>query len=269
MIIREQFVRVNRYTRPAIKNSGIKGVVWHYTASPKASAQNIRNYFDGTCIADKRYASAHVTIDKKEVIIMIPFNEIAYHAHDRNRCLLKQLQPNANFTAIGVELCIDANSKLESETYANAVEYGVVLCKKYGFDPRKDFFRHYDVTEKNCPAFWVADPAGFNKFKQDVYNKLHGGQPVNPAPAKPAPKPVSPKYALPTGVLKRGDKGNAVKQLQSALNALNFNCGTVDGDYGAKTEDALRRFQKVYDPSNVDGIYGERTRTRLNNLLNK
>ncbi|MDI5791235.1 hypothetical protein PO124_31045 [Bacillus licheniformis] len=37
----------------------MKGIVMHWTATPGASALNERNYFNGTCIADKRYASAH------------------------------------------------------------------------------------------------------------------------------------------------------------------------------------------------------------------
>src|SRR5690625_1100796 len=78
----------------------------------------------------------------------------------------------------------------------------------------------------------------------------------------------SKKYPLPTGVLRRGSTGNGVKQLQRALNAANFNVGAVDGIYGAKTEDAVRRFQSVYDAYNVDGDYGNRTRTRLDKQVN-
>ncbi|PKG22882.1 peptidoglycan-binding protein [Niallia nealsonii] len=77
-----------------------------------------------------------------------------------------------------------------------------------------------------------------------------------------------PTYSLPTGVYKKGDKGNGVKQIQAALNKLNFNCGTPDGIWGAKTEDAFRRFQSVYcNP--VDGIYGTKTRSAMLKQLNK
>ncbi|MGG3561644.1 LysM peptidoglycan-binding domain-containing protein [Neobacillus rhizosphaerae] len=189
MEIKTQYVRVNKYTRPAQKNKGVFGVVWHYTASPKATAQNIRDYFDGTCIRQGRYASAHDAIDKTQVIHMVPHDEVAYHAHDHSVCYVPIFGTNANFTAIGVELCVDANNNLEPETYKNAVEYGVILCKQYKLDPMKHFFRHYDVTHKNCPAFWVKDPAGFEKFKRDVYEKLYAETPkpqVKPAPAQPA-----------------------------------------------------------------------------------
>jgi N-acetylmuramoyl-L-alanine amidase len=350
MIMQEktQYVHVNQYTRPGKKNYGVHGVVWHYTASPGATAQNIRDYFDGTCVRSKRYAGAHDVIDSSGVIHMIPHNEIAYHAHDNNRCMVNKLDPNANYTAIGVELCIDKNGKLEKATYQNAVEYGAELAKKYNLDPMTDFFRHYDVTRKNCPAFWVADPAGFEQFKKDVAARLKN-EPVQMTEVKPKPKPkpkpakkddgllrrgdkgpavkelqeklikageklprygadgdfgteteeavkafqarhglvadgiwgpkseammekvlskkAKSKIALPSGVLRKGDRGEKVKQLQKALNQLHFNCGAVDGIYGNKTEDAVRRFQMVYLPYEVDGIYGQHTKKAMEKQL--
>jgi N-acetylmuramoyl-L-alanine amidase CwlA len=171
-----QYVHNNPYTRPGIKNNGVRSVVWHYTASPGASAQNIRDYFDGTCVRTKRYASAHDTIDNIGVIHMIPHDEEAYHAHDHNRCLVPKLAPNANLTSIGVEICINRNGNLEKATYDNAVKYGAKLCQQYALDPLKDFYRHFDITRKNCPAFWVSNPAGFEQFKHDVKNKLNGDE---------------------------------------------------------------------------------------------
>ncbi|PKG22365.1 peptidoglycan-binding protein [Niallia nealsonii] len=74
--------------------------------------------------------------------------------------------------------------------------------------------------------------------------------------------------SLPTGTYKKGSKGNAVKQIQEALNKLYFKCGNADGVFGAKTVDALERFQSVYcNP--VDGIYGKNTRAVMLKQLNK
>ncbi|WP_185970978.1 peptidoglycan recognition protein family protein [Alkalicoccobacillus porphyridii] len=90
-------------------------------------------------------------------------------------------------------------------------------------------------------------------------------EPKKQTSAKPAPKT---KYTLPSGVLRRGSKGNAVRQLQTALNAANFRVDNVDGDYGPKTHDAVRRFQSVYLPREVDGVYGPNTRRALDKLVN-
>lgn len=75
------------------------------------------------------------------------------------------------------------------------------------------------------------------------------------------------KTKLPNGILKTGSRGDAVKQLQQALNDAYFKPGEIDGIYGPKTEDAVRRFQMVHDAYRVDGIYGPRTKKRLEKVL--
>ncbi len=72
---------------------------------------------------------------------------------------------------------------------------------------------------------------------------------------------------LPSGILRRGDRGANVKQLQKALNAVNFKVGPEDGIFGRQTEDGVRRFQSVYLPREVDGIYGPNTRRELQKRL--
>lgn len=106
--------------------------------------------------------------------------------------------------------------------------------------------------------------------------KLKVGQVINLGKAKNAYTPKqkavkkpqsSYKYPLPSGVLRIGSRGNNVRQLQRALNAIYFKVGTVDGILGSKTEDAVRRFQMVYLPYEVDGVYGPNTRKKLQAVL--
>ncbi|MBK0008323.1 MULTISPECIES: N-acetylmuramoyl-L-alanine amidase [Priestia] len=90
---------------------------------------------------------------------------------------------------------------------------------------------------------------------------------VIPSGTSPTPTLPSEQYPLPNGILKQGDSGEAVKQLQRALNAVNFKVGSVDGIYGVQTKDAVRRFQLVYLPYDVDGIYGPQTKNKLAAVL--
>jgi len=55
--------------------------------------------------------------------------------------------------------------------------------------------------------------------------------------------------------LKKGAKGQAVKDLQEALEALGLKPGAVDGVFGRQTEDAVKAFQKLKGLE-VDGIAG-------------
>ncbi len=45
-------------------------------------------------------------------------------------------------------------------------------------------------------------------------------------------------------LLKRGVRGSAVGKMQRELNALGYDCGTVDNDFGPKTEKAVLAFQR-------------------------
>jgi len=77
------------------------------------------------------------------------------------------------------------------------------------------------------------------------------------------------KLTLPNGIYKKGDKGKAVEQIQTACNALNFICGKVDGIYGEKTENAIKRYQSMYAALKTDGIYGPKTKAQMEKDLKK
>ena len=51
----------------------------------------------------------------------------------------------------------------------------------------------------------------------------------------------------------RGDKGDGVKGLQEALNAAGFDCGKVDGDFGKKTEAAVKAVEEAHS-FQADGV---------------
>lgn len=253
----KNFVKVNQYTRPGLKLAGVKGIVMHYTATPGASALNERNYFNGTCIADKRYASAHYFVDRKEAQHIIPENEVAYHAHDKNRCYVSFLKPNANTKSISVEMCVEKDGKIHSETVQNAAELVADLCKRHGLSTDK-IVRHYDVTNKNCPAPWVSDSSQLAAFRKKV-DTLLGNKTVSKTTSSTSQSSKS------TGtILKKGSSGSQVKALQKRLIAASFSLPKygADGSYGNETVQAVKALQKKAGIA-VDGIYGPATEKAL------
>ncbi|HEX7066132.1 MAG TPA: peptidoglycan-binding protein [Bacillales bacterium] len=63
-------------------------------------------------------------------------------------------------------------------------------------------------------------------------------------------------------MLKRGDHGKIVKDLQSQLQNLDYYHGEIDGSYGPLTEEAVRDFQRANNIA-VDGIAGPVTYSSL------
>ena len=81
---------------------------------------------------------------------------------------------------------------------------------------------------------------------------------------------TAPKVHLTRNMLKIGDRGEDVRNLQLALMFLGFDLRTygADGIYGSETESAVRSFQKKHVLV-VDGIAGPETLGKINSELYK
>lgn len=67
-------------------------------------------------------------------------------------------------------------------------------------------------------------------------------------------------------VLRRNSSGSEVRRLQEALHALEFYDGTITGNYGRLTQEAVRLFQKKYD-LDADGVAGPKTLAKIKSEL--
>ncbi|EPP1121248.1 N-acetylmuramoyl-L-alanine amidase [Listeria innocua] len=196
-VLQYNYINKNQFSRPGFKLLRVSKIVMHYTANPGASADNHRRYFRDL---KERYASAHIFIDDKEAICIIPLNEVAYHANEK-ACKVQALKAtagyysggNANLTSIGIEMCLDKNGNITAATFNRSVDVAAELCKTYDLTA-SDIIRHYDVTGKNCPAPWVAKPSELTRFRNAVNAKLkgasqnknrHDGKIVDSAPLLP------------------------------------------------------------------------------------
>ncbi|MFD8545540.1 peptidoglycan-binding protein [Streptomyces sp. NPDC059649] len=98
--------------------------------------------------------------------------------------------------------------------------------------------------------------------------------PNDPSPPAPGrtnrPQPGTPDPPLPeipgTGVLRQGDSGHGVYELQVRLRQIPgiYDDGAIDGRYGAEVKAALTRFQERYGVrGDESGVYGDHTRHAL------
>lgn len=68
-------------------------------------------------------------------------------------------------------------------------------------------------------------------------------------------------------LIKMGSKGTDVKLLQEQLTNKGYACGKIDGDFGTKTDSAVKKFQKA-NKLTVDGIVGKNTAKKLGMIWN-
>ena len=74
-----------------------------------------------------------------------------------------------------------------------------------------------------------------------------------------------PEYEAKQPTLRKGDTGEAVKELQTDLNYFGYGKLSVDGKFGTKTEAALKEMQKDQDLE-VDGFCGTESWRRLDEM---
>ena len=86
-----------------------------------------------------------------------------------------------------------------------------------------------------------------------TWGKLYG---VSPA------MPVETTTVVGRPMVSYGSRGDAVRKLQELLNALGYDCGSVDGIFGSKTKAAVLAFQKA-NGLGADGIVGPLTWAKL------
>lgn len=159
-----QLLDVNEYSRPGIEIDEISGIVIHYTANPGSTAKENRDYFNSLQDGHGTSVSSHFVIGLEgEIVQCIPTWEVAYASNERNN------------DTISIECCHkDESGKFTDETYSSLIQLTAYLCDKYDLD-EKDVIRHYDVTGKICPKYFVDNEKAWNQLKIDVKAALERG----------------------------------------------------------------------------------------------
>lgn len=156
-----ELLPINDYSRPGYKLEKVKGIVVHYTANPGSTARQNRDYFASLAETRKVSASSHFVIGLEgEIVQCIPCGEISYASNDRNK------------DTISIECCIeDDTGKFNDDTYQSLVHLVTWLMGRYNLDV-EDVIRHYDVTGKNCPKYFVENPREWEQFRVDLVDYI-------------------------------------------------------------------------------------------------
>lgn len=159
--IDQQLLTPNQYSRPQTKLNQVKGIVIHYVGNPGTSAKANRDYFNGLATSKQTYASSHFIVDLDGSIIQcIPLDEIAYASNKRNE------------DTISIEVCHpDETGEFTQASYTSLVQLAAWLSTQYTLTPDQ-IIRHYDVTGKLCPLYYVTNEDKWQTLKSDISQLL-------------------------------------------------------------------------------------------------
>jgi N-acetylmuramoyl-L-alanine amidase len=178
MEIQDRTLTKSRYSRSGVLLKGVKGIVVHWVENPGTSALANRNYFEG--LKDQspglpagkyKYGSAHYIIGLHgEVIQCVPDTEVCYHvgADTYTGESLRRLSSDPNNCTIGIELCHpEWNGSFADETLQSCRELISSLLLNYDLG-KENIWRHFDVTGKVCPKYFVEHTDEWDAFKASI-----------------------------------------------------------------------------------------------------
>ena len=156
-----QLLVPNSYSRPQLPIQQVKYIAIHYTANPGASAQANRDYFNNLAETHETKVSSHFVVGLEgEVIQCIPTAEMSYATNARN------------VDAVSIECChADETGAFNQATYDSAVKLAAWLCSRFGLT-QENVIRHYDVTGKECPKYYVDNPSAWEQMKADIGTRI-------------------------------------------------------------------------------------------------
>ena len=154
----QDFLTVNPYSRPGTKREHVRDIVIHYVANPGTSAKQNRNYFEG--LKDQSgsktvSASSHYIIGSDGTILQcIPLDEVAYGNYPRND------------DTVSIECCHpDSDGRFTDATIKSLIRLTGWLCRELSLN-EKHIIRHYDVSGKNCPKYYVEHQDAWRTLKK-------------------------------------------------------------------------------------------------------
>ena len=155
--IDEQIIHMHTTARTGTELDGVKNIVIHYVGNPNTSAQNNRDYFD----KDSTEVSSHFLVGLEgEIIQCLPLWEKSAASNWRNN------------DTVSIEVCHpDETGKFNDKTYDAVIKLTSWLLKELGLD-ESAVIRHYDITEKLCPLYYVENGDAWEQLKKDIGTKL-------------------------------------------------------------------------------------------------
>ena len=155
--VQKEIIPVNGVGRRGEMLEGVQDIVIHYVGNPGTSAEQNRSYY----AQPETQVSSHFLIGMEgEVILCVPLAEKSSASNDRNR------------DTISIEVCHPAaDGKFTDASYDRLVELTAWLCEVYELDSTH-VIRHYDITGKECPLYFVEHAEAWTQFLQDVEEQI-------------------------------------------------------------------------------------------------
>lgn len=151
------YISFHTSARTGEKLLAVRGIVIHYVGNPGSTAQGNRDYFN----APTTEVSSHFIVGLDgEILQCLPLDEKSAASNERN------------MDTISIEVCHpDETGCFNADTYDALVHLTAYLCDRFSLDA-DDVIRHYDVTGKLCPLYYVEHEDAWEALRADIAESI-------------------------------------------------------------------------------------------------
>lgn len=152
-----QLIDVDGASRRGKELKEFNDIVVHYVGNPGTIAQQNRDYFNSS---DSNVSSHFVIGLEGEIIQCVPLWEISSASNHRNS------------DTISIEVCHpDSTGQFTDASRRSLIRLCAWLCRT-GDLSSSHIIRHYDVTGKRCPLYYVDHEDQWKKLKKEIQKEL-------------------------------------------------------------------------------------------------
>ena len=152
-----QFIQKDGASRRGITLDGLKDIVIHYIGNPGTTAKQNHKFYNNK----SSNVSSHFIVGMDgEIIQCLPLNEVSSASNERNK------------DTVSIEVCHpDDTGQFTDKTYQSLVRLTAWLCN-LGKLKTNHVIRHYDITGKECPRYYVRNEDKWDQFLNDVEDAI-------------------------------------------------------------------------------------------------
>ena len=148
-----QLIPVDGESRRGEQLRDIQNIVIHYVGNPGTTAQQNHDWY---CNPESRVSSHFLVGLEGEIIQCVPLDEYSSASNHRNG------------DTISIEVCHpDDSGRFSDATYTSLVRLTAWLVDVCHLDT-DDVIRHYDITGKECPRYYVRNEDSWHAFLEAV-----------------------------------------------------------------------------------------------------
>lgn len=157
--MKTDYLNINEMTRTGEKIKKVENIILHSIGNVNTTLKMCKKEIDNLSNEGNVYFSLHYIIDKEgNILNCIPEDEISLSC--------RKIDINYYAISIGCIPC-DESGKFSKKTIDSLVTLTSSLCKKYNLE-KKNILRHYDITLKRCPMYYVDNCVMFEEIKRKI-----------------------------------------------------------------------------------------------------